>query len=122
MSKELKEKDEDSSEATKRELHETSLYQDVKPTQWPIIYSPEYNIGFLGLEKLHPFDAGKWGKVYGFLKGSVFAYVPTSYILQLLFFDINIIHVAYSYHSHNATYFQMLSYIYLHYNFKFFYV
>ncbi|XP_022301246.2 histone deacetylase 11-like isoform X2 [Crassostrea virginica] len=68
MSDVLKEKDEDSSEATKRELHETSLYQDVKPTQWPIIYSPEYNIGFLGLEKLHPFDAGKWGKVYGFLK------------------------------------------------------
>ncbi|XP_011419318.3 histone deacetylase 11 isoform X2 [Magallana gigas] len=53
---------------TTRELHETSLYQEIRPTQWPIIYSPEYNIGFLGLEKLHPFDAGKWGKVYGFLK------------------------------------------------------
>lgn len=59
--------EEENPEPTK-ELHETSLYQDIKPTQWPIIYSPEYNIGFLGLEKLHPFDAGKWGKVYGFLK------------------------------------------------------
>ncbi|KAG8127850.1 putative Histone deacetylase 11 protein [Naja naja] len=27
-----------------------------------------YNISFLGLEKLHPFDAGKWGKIIHFLK------------------------------------------------------
>lgn len=46
----------------------TELYVDVKNTQWPIVYGPEYNIGFLGLEKIHPFDAGKWGKVYDFLK------------------------------------------------------
>uniref|UniRef100_A0A8D0FBU6 Histone deacetylase 11 n=1 Tax=Strix occidentalis caurina TaxID=311401 RepID=A0A8D0FBU6_STROC len=32
------------------------------------IYSPDYNITFMGLEKLHPFDAGKWGKVINFLK------------------------------------------------------
>uniref|UniRef100_A0A674GWC2 Histone deacetylase 11 n=1 Tax=Taeniopygia guttata TaxID=59729 RepID=A0A674GWC2_TAEGU len=31
-------------------------------------YSPDYNITFMGLEKLHPFDAGKWGKVINFLK------------------------------------------------------
>lgn len=24
----------------------------------------------MGLEKLHPFDAGKWGKVIHFLKGN----------------------------------------------------
>lgn len=36
--------------------------------RWPIVYSPRYNITFLGLEKLHPFDAGKWGKVISFLK------------------------------------------------------
>ncbi|XP_045164224.2 histone deacetylase 11-like isoform X2 [Mercenaria mercenaria] len=47
---------------------ETKLYVKVLPTQWPIVYGHEYNIGFLGLERLHPFDAGKWGKVYGFLK------------------------------------------------------
>ncbi|KAK2152442.1 hypothetical protein LSH36_328g00006 [Paralvinella palmiformis] len=46
----------------------TPLYFDIKETQWPIIYSTEYNIGFMGLEKLHPFDAGKWGKVFEFLK------------------------------------------------------
>ncbi|KAL5014760.1 hypothetical protein ScPMuIL_009030 [Solemya velum] len=48
--------------------HNTLLYVPVKNTQWPIIYCPEYNIGFLGLEKLHPFDSGKWGRVFDFLK------------------------------------------------------
>ncbi|KAK6177404.1 hypothetical protein SNE40_015511 [Patella caerulea] len=51
-----------------RERHKTQLYIDVKATQWPIIYSAEYNIGFLGLEKLHPFDSAKWGRVFEFLK------------------------------------------------------
>ncbi|XP_005100022.1 histone deacetylase 11 isoform X2 [Aplysia californica] len=41
---------------------------EIKLTQWPIIYSSEYNIGFCGLEKLHPFDAGKWGRIFNFLK------------------------------------------------------
>ncbi|XP_013803242.2 histone deacetylase 11 isoform X3 [Apteryx mantelli] len=48
--------------------HRTELYQDVPSTCWPIVYSPDYNITFMGLEKLHPFDAGKWGKVIDFLK------------------------------------------------------
>ncbi|XP_054577592.1 histone deacetylase 11 isoform X2 [Eptesicus fuscus] len=48
--------------------HATQLYQHVPGTRWPIVYSPRYNITFMGLEKLHPFDAGKWGKVIGFLK------------------------------------------------------
>ena len=39
--------------------------------QWPIFYSSNYNIGFLGLEKVHPFDSGKWGKIYTFLKGKL---------------------------------------------------
>ena len=38
--------------------------------QWPIIYSKEYNIGFLGLERIHPFDSGKWGKIFTYLKGT----------------------------------------------------
>ena len=45
------------------------LYFDILETQWPIIYSAEYNISFLGVEKLHPFDAAKWGRVYQYLKG-----------------------------------------------------
>lgn len=52
-----------------RRPHPTQLYQHVPDSRWPIVYSPRYNITFLGLEKLHPFDAGKWGKVISFLKG-----------------------------------------------------
>jgi len=37
--------------------------------QWPIIYKDSYNIGFLGLEKIHPFDAGKWGRIHKKLVG-----------------------------------------------------
>lgn len=48
--------------------HMTELYDDTPPTCWPIVYSPDYNITFLGLEKLHPFDSGKWGKIIRFLK------------------------------------------------------
>ncbi|XP_045847410.1 histone deacetylase 11 isoform X3 [Meles meles] len=48
--------------------HATQLYQHVPESRWPIVYSPRYNITFMGLEKLHPFDAGKWGKVISFLK------------------------------------------------------
>ena len=48
---------------------DTQLYFDVTPQQWPIIYSSIYNIGFMGMEKLHPFDSGKWGRVFKFLKG-----------------------------------------------------
>uniref|UniRef100_A0A8C4W1L1 Histone deacetylase 11 n=1 Tax=Gopherus evgoodei TaxID=1825980 RepID=A0A8C4W1L1_9SAUR len=51
--------------------HRTELYHEVPPTCWPIVYSPDYNITFMGLEKLHPFDAGKWGKVINFLKGNI---------------------------------------------------
>ena len=57
------------SDVDKTITHKTELYVPIKNTQWPIIYRPEYNIGFLGLERLHPFDAGKWGRVYSFLKG-----------------------------------------------------
>ncbi|XP_063952767.1 histone deacetylase 11-like isoform X2 [Lytechinus pictus] len=52
----------------KERIQKSKLYLDVEPHQWPIIYSPDYNISFLGFEKLHPFDSGKWGKVYSLLK------------------------------------------------------
>ncbi|XP_063283168.1 histone deacetylase 11 isoform X1 [Pelobates fuscus] len=48
--------------------HPTDLYQEVPASCWPIVYSPDYNITFLALEKLHPFDSGKWGKVITFLR------------------------------------------------------
>jgi len=30
----------------------------------PIIYREEYNVHFGGIEKLHPFDAAKWGHIF----------------------------------------------------------
>lgn len=35
----------------------------------PIIYHSNYDVSFGGLERIHPFDSGKWGKVVGFLIG-----------------------------------------------------
>eukprot|EP00117_Sycon_ciliatum_P024554 scpid82555/ scgid20583/ Histone deacetylase 11 len=37
-------------------------------TRWPIVYSSVYNIGFLGMEKLHPFDSKKWGRVFAMIQ------------------------------------------------------
>ncbi|XP_055351196.1 histone deacetylase 11-like [Paramacrobiotus metropolitanus] len=50
------------------QCRQTKIYRDVAEHQWPIVYSPEYNLSVMGMEKLHPFDAGKWGKVYEKLK------------------------------------------------------
>ncbi|XP_049427540.1 histone deacetylase 11 [Epinephelus fuscoguttatus] len=52
--------------------YHTDLYINIPPTCLPIVYHPDYNITFMGLEKLHPFDAGKWGKVIHFLKEEQF--------------------------------------------------
>ncbi|KAL2940206.1 Histone deacetylase 2, partial [Bienertia sinuspersici] len=45
----------------------SNLYFDVSPSQVPLIYSPAYDISFLGMEKLHPFDSSKWGRICQFL-------------------------------------------------------
>ena len=31
--------------------------------RWPIVYHGNYNILLFGIEKVHPFDSTKWGKV-----------------------------------------------------------
>ncbi len=49
-------------------VRNTKLYVKVDKSMWPIVYHKIYNISFFGMEKLHPFDAGKWGKIYKFLK------------------------------------------------------
>ena len=47
------------------------LYRrELDPEQWPIVYSPYYNIGFMGMERMHPFDSSKWAKVFRFLVGA----------------------------------------------------
>lgn len=48
----------------------------IRPNQWPIVYSPVYNIGFMGFEKMHPFDSAKWGKVHQFLIGKCTDHAP----------------------------------------------
>ncbi|XP_076944737.1 histone deacetylase 2-like isoform X2 [Bidens hawaiensis] len=45
----------------------SNLYFDVPLSKAPIIYSTAYDISFLGIEKLHPFDSSKWGRICGFL-------------------------------------------------------
>ncbi|XP_037550566.1 histone deacetylase 11 [Nematolebias whitei] len=57
---------------SKKGPHHTDLYVSIPETCLPIVYHPDYNITFMGLEKLHPFDAGKWGKVINFLKEGKF--------------------------------------------------
>ncbi|KAI3369628.1 hypothetical protein L3Q82_025340, partial [Scortum barcoo] len=52
--------------------HCTELYTSIPQACLPIVYHADYNITFMGLEKLHPFDAGKWGKVIHFLKEEQF--------------------------------------------------
>ena len=49
------------------------IYESTKleAGQWPIVYSNSYNIGFMGLQRLHPFDSGKWGKIFTYLRGKV---------------------------------------------------
>jgi histone deacetylase 11 len=37
------------------------------PDKIPIIFSPRYDMGVLGIERLHPFDSRKPGKVYAWL-------------------------------------------------------
>uniref|UniRef100_A0A665WIT4 Histone deacetylase 11 n=1 Tax=Echeneis naucrates TaxID=173247 RepID=A0A665WIT4_ECHNA len=53
-------------------FHHTELYISIPRTCLPIVYHPDYNITFMGLEKLHPFDSGKWGKVICYLKEEQF--------------------------------------------------
>uniref|UniRef100_A0A0N4U4Q8 Histone deacetylase 11 n=1 Tax=Dracunculus medinensis TaxID=318479 RepID=A0A0N4U4Q8_DRAME len=42
----------------------SKLHISIKSDQWPIVYHHFYNISFFGIEKLHPFDSQKWGRVY----------------------------------------------------------
>jgi histone deacetylase 11 len=37
------------------------------PTKLPLVFSPRYDIRVLGIEKLHPFDSEKYGKVHRYL-------------------------------------------------------
>ncbi|KAI3936708.1 hypothetical protein MKX01_034137 [Papaver californicum] len=45
----------------------SKLYFDIPLTMVPLIYSSSYDIAFFGIEKLHPFDSSKWGRICQFL-------------------------------------------------------
>lgn len=45
----------------------------------PIVYDDIYNISFMGLEKLHPFDSCKWGRIIDILEGELGVFQNTSY-------------------------------------------
>ena len=55
----------------KSKLFSPSNSDNTKSTQIPIVYHENYDISFCRLERLHPFDAGKWGRVVKFLKGKL---------------------------------------------------
>jgi hypothetical protein len=61
-------------------VRDTRLYVEVDSSKLPIIYSPVYNINFFGLEKLHPFDAQKWGNVVDQLIGNYFKQNPYTHL------------------------------------------
>ncbi len=55
---------------------------ELKNKKLPLIFSPDYDISFFGIEKLHPFDSKKYGKVHNYLVNTVGIprecfYVPT---------------------------------------------
>ncbi len=47
--------------------YDSLLGEQSMPGKIPIIYSEQYDIGLAGIEKLHPFDTRKYGKVYNSL-------------------------------------------------------
>jgi len=63
--------------ATSYAMSKTQSDSTLSPTYWsdfslpanhlPIAYDPIYNITFWGIEKLHPFDSQKYGRVFNFL-------------------------------------------------------
>ncbi|KAK9208219.1 hypothetical protein WN944_000573 [Citrus x changshan-huyou] len=60
-------------EALKRNrILSSKLYFDIPIFKLPLIYSPDYDISFLGIEKLHPFDSSKWGRICQFLSSDGF--------------------------------------------------
>ena len=49
-------------------IRNSKLLDSIDQCSVPLVYHSSYNVGFCGIEKLHPFDAGKWGKIHDFLR------------------------------------------------------
>ncbi|MCL4119508.1 UNVERIFIED_CONTAM: hypothetical protein GTU68_014412 [Idotea baltica] len=52
-------------------LSSCSVSKQTSTEKLPIVYSNDYNIGFYGIQKLHPFDTGKYAKVAKHLNKSL---------------------------------------------------
>jgi histone deacetylase 11 len=49
-----------------KEIKRKHRIESIQP-KLPIVFSKNYDVGFFGLEKLHPFDSKKYGKVRNYL-------------------------------------------------------
>ncbi|KAG2455039.1 hypothetical protein HYH02_000864 [Chlamydomonas schloesseri] len=80
----------------------------VGPEQLPVVYHPSYNISFFGIEKLHPFDSGKFAKVVkalkreGVLRGDGQLVTPREATPELLA-DVHTEDYLHRIHNHNFT-------------------
>ncbi|KAG2440273.1 hypothetical protein HXX76_004385 [Chlamydomonas incerta] len=78
------------------------------PEQLPVVYHPNYNISFFGIEKLHPFDAGKFAKVVktlnrdGVLRSDTQLVTPREATPELLA-DVHTADYLHRIHNHNFT-------------------
>ncbi|PPD77329.1 hypothetical protein GOBAR_DD25753 [Gossypium barbadense] len=57
----------DAESLRRQRINSSKLYQPDASSKVPVIYSSYYDISFLGIEKLHPFDSSKWGRICRFL-------------------------------------------------------
>ncbi|KAG4112957.1 hypothetical protein ERO13_D13G193900v2 [Gossypium hirsutum] len=57
----------DAGSLRRQRINSSKLYQPDASSKVPVIYSSYYDISFLGIEKLHPFDSSKWGRICRFL-------------------------------------------------------
>ncbi len=57
---------------------------EITSTHTPLVYSPDYKISLMGLERLHPFDIGKYDKIYKQLKKDGIATKANSFVPEKL--------------------------------------
>ncbi|MCP9262809.1 Histone deacetylase 2 [Dirofilaria immitis] len=73
----------------------SKLYKKIEQDQLPIVYHPIYNISFCGMERCHPFDSRKWGRVYeALLQSGMFEERQTIMPLEASMDDLRVVHTS----------------------------
>ncbi|KAM3717961.1 Histone deacetylase [Dirofilaria immitis] len=73
----------------------SKLYKKIEQDQLPIVYHPIYNISFCGMERCHPFDSRKWGRVYEtLLQSGMFEERQTIMPLEASMDDLRVVHTS----------------------------